>query len=125
MVNSDSSLPSELQQKSDNFLHFVRLSIEDMLKIINNLAAYKAHVGNEIIIKMFKSCGSSVCRLLNIIYKSCLDRGKFRLEWKKAYVVPIHKKMIKSWQKIIVLPPCYLYLVKFLNVCSTILALIS
>ena len=125
MVNSDSSLPSELQKKTDNFLYFVRLSIEDMLKIINNLDAYKAHVGNEIIIKMFKSCGSSVCRPLKIIYKSCLDRGKFRLEWKKAYVVPIHKKMINSWQKIIVLPPCYLYLVKFLNVCSTILALIS
>ena len=34
---------------------------------INNLDANKAHGHDEISIRMFKSCGSSVCRPLQII----------------------------------------------------------
>ena len=32
------------------------------------------------------------CRPLNIIFKTCLRTDKFPLEWKKANIVPIHKK---------------------------------
>ena len=41
---------------------------------------------------MLKKCGFSVTRPLGIIYKTCFDRGKFAHEWKKANVVPVHKK---------------------------------
>ena len=37
-------------------------------------------------------CGDSICRPLNITFKTCLRTGKFPLEWKKAKVVQIHKK---------------------------------
>ena len=59
---------------------------------------------------MLKICGFSVCRLLQIIYKSCLDRGKFPQEWKKANVVPVHKKndkqLVKNYHPISLLPIC-------------------
>ena len=50
----------------------------------------------------------SVCRPLQIIYKSCLDKGKFPQEWKKANVVPVHKKndkqLVENYRHISLLP---------------------
>ena len=43
-------------------------------------------------IRMIKLCGESIWRPLNIIFKLCLNTGKFPLEWMKGNVVPIHKK---------------------------------
>ena len=63
---------------------------------INNLDSNKSHGHDEISIKMSKLCGFSVFRPLQIIYKSCLDRGKFPRQWKKANIISVHKKMIKS-----------------------------
>ena len=58
---------------------------------------------------MLKICGSSVCRPLQIIYESYLDRGKFPQEWKKANV-PVHKKndkqLVKNYRPISLLPTC-------------------
>ena len=89
-MSSDSSLPSEIIKKMDNSLYSVRFSTEDILQIINNLDSNKAHGHNEISTTMLKICGSFICRHLQIIYKSCLDKGKFPQEWKKANVVPVH-----------------------------------
>ena len=35
-----------------------------------------------------------------MIFKSCLRTGKFPLEWKKATIVPIHKKSISKLLKL-------------------------
>ena len=77
LINSDSSLPCEIIKKTNNCLYSVRFSTEDTLQIINNLDSNKAHGDDEISIRIMKICGSSVCRPLQIIYKSCLDRGAF------------------------------------------------
>ena len=74
--NSDSSFPSKIISKTDNSLYSVKVSTENMLQIINKLDSNKAHGHDEISIRTLKICGSSVCRLLQIIYKPCLDRGK-------------------------------------------------
>ena len=36
-------------------------------------------------------CGDSICRPLNIIFKTCLHTGKME-KWKNANIVPIHEK---------------------------------
>ena len=50
------------------------------------------------------------CRSLQIIYNSCLDRGKFPQEWKKAKAVPVRKKndkqLVKNYRPISLLPMC-------------------
>ena len=43
-------------------------------------------------IRMLKLCDKSIYKPLNIIFKSCLTQHIFPSEWKKANVVPIHKK---------------------------------
>ena len=110
LINSDSSLPCEIIKKTNNSLYSVRFSTKDILQIINNLDSNKAHGHDEISIKMLQICGSSICRPLQIIYKSCLDRGKFPQEWKKANVAPVHKKndkqLVKNYRPISLLPIC-------------------
>ena len=46
---------------------------------------------------MLKICGPSICKPLDISFKSCLESGIFPLQWKKANVVPVHEK---KWQTI-------------------------
>ena len=52
----------------------------------------------------------STWKLLEIIFKSCLESGIFPLEWKKANVVPVHKKSDKqsqaNYRPISLLPMC-------------------
>ena len=43
-------------------------------------------------IRMLKICGDSICKPLELIFKTCLGNGRFSKEWEKANVVPIHKK---------------------------------
>ena len=45
-----------------------------------------------IIIWMIKICDASIYKPLELIFRSCLENGKFPTEWKKANVVPAHKK---------------------------------
>ena len=43
-------------------------------------------------IRMLKICGDSIYKPLQLIFRSCIENGKFPPDWKKANVVPVHKK---------------------------------
>ena len=70
----------------------INFSNNDILKIIRNLDPNKAHGHDLISIRMVKICHNSVCKLLKLIFQSCLESSKFPSKWKKLNVVPIHKK---------------------------------
>ena len=59
---------------------------------------------------MLKLCGEAICRPLNIIFKTCLNAGKFPSEWKKGNVIPTHKKddkrNVKNYRPGSLLPIC-------------------
>ena len=62
-------------------------------------------------IRILKLCDKSICKPLNIIFKSCLTQGIFPSEWKKANFVPIHKKKndkqcVKNYRPVSLLPVC-------------------
>ena len=46
-------------------------------------------------IPMLKICGDLILKPLGLIFKSCLENGKFPIKWKKANVVPVLKKKKK------------------------------
>ena len=57
---------------------------------------------------MVKLCDPSLCKPLELIFKLCLESGKFPLEWKKANVLPAYKKgdkqLLKNYRPISLLP---------------------
>ena len=79
-------------QKIIESLSTINFSTDDILKIVRNLDPNKAHRHDKISIRMIKICDTSICKPLKLIFQSCLKSGKFSAEWKKANVVPVHKK---------------------------------
>ena len=49
---------------------------------------------------MIKICSSSICKLPELIFRFCIIIGTFSSVWKKANVVPVHKKVINKFQNI-------------------------
>ena len=74
-----------------------RLLKKDMEPVIQNLDSNKGHGHDMISIPMLKKCGKSITKPLLIIYKKRLEKGCFPNEWNQANVVPVHKKMTKSY----------------------------
>ena len=52
----------------------------------------------------------SICKPLDLNLQSCIKQGKFPTEWKKANVVPVHKKedkqILKNYRPVSLLPIC-------------------
>ena len=108
IVSNNSELPVTLTRKTHESLSTIDFSTDDILKIIRNLDPNKAHGHDMISIRMIKICDTSICRPLKLIFQACLESGKFPNEWKKANVVPVHKKgdkqILKNYRPISLLP---------------------
>ena len=83
--------------KTRGSLSTIRFTSDDILKIIKNLDPNKAQGHDMISIRKVKLCDASLCKQTELIFKSCLESGKFPLEWKKANVVPNIKKEISNY----------------------------
>ena len=116
LLNNSSVLPNNLAKLTNKSLDTVNFSTDDISKIINNLDPNKAHGHDMLSIRMIKLCGNSICKPLSIIFNDCLKEGKFPSDWKKAHVVPVHKKGDKQCLKIIDLFPYFQYAAKYLSV---------
>ena len=91
----------------------------------NSQDSNKNHGHDMISIRMLKLYGVAISRHLNIIFKTCLNTGKFPSEWKKSNVVPIYKKdskrNVKNYRPVSLLPICS----KILNASFITLSMIS
>ena len=92
LMNNSSKLSSTFLKRTDKFILSISFSSNDIARIIRDLDPNKAHDHDMISIRMIKSCGESISKRLEIIFKSCVEKGQFLNEWKKANVVPVHKK---------------------------------
>ena len=95
LINTNSDLPSVLSKKTHKLLPTIHFTSDDILKIIKNFDPNKVH-DNDISIWIIKICDGSICKPLQLIFRSCLENGKFPAEWKKAHVVPVHKKGVEQ-----------------------------
>ena len=85
-------LTSNLPQLTNKWLDSIYFSGSDIGKIISHLDPNKAHGQDMLSIWMIKLCGNSICKPVSIIFNDGLNEVKFPHEWKKANVVPLHKK---------------------------------
>ncbi len=72
------------------------ISDEKILNIIRSLNPNKAHGWDEISVRMIKICDVALLPPLKLLFESCMRHGVFPEVWKKANVVPIHKKNSKN-----------------------------
>ena len=108
MLRNKSELPATPSKKASESITTIDFSNNDILKIIRNLDPNKAHGHDMSSMRIVKICDDSICKSLKLIFKSCLESGKFPSEWKKTNVVPIHKKgdkqILKNYRPISLLP---------------------
>ena len=80
----------QLFQGRHELLWTIYFRSDDVLKIIKNIDPSKAH-GHDISIWIIKICDVPFCKLLELIFRSCFENGKFPTEWKKFNAVAAHK----------------------------------
>ena len=97
IIDNGSEIPLFLHSKANKVLSNITFTEKDIEKLIQNLDSNKAHGHDMISIRMLKTCGKSIIKPLLITYKICLEKCCFPNEWKKANVVPVHKKMTNSY----------------------------
>ena len=96
ILQNGSTLQTNLAPRTDQSLTSINPSQDDILKIIQNLSTNKSNGSGKISIRLIKIRGNSLCKPLELIFKSCVTKGEFTSEWKKAYVVPGHKKLVSN-----------------------------
>ena len=109
LVENSSKLPTDSSKRTNNLLSTISFTKDDIANIIKNLNPNKAHGFDMISIRMLKICGDSILKPLELIFKSCIESGKFPIEWKKANV-PVHrnnnKQLIENCHPVSLLPVC-------------------
>ena len=77
LVNNNSELFPIRTKKMFQSLSTVEFSTNDIVKIIKNLSPRKPHGHDVISIQMLKNCDESIWKPLGIIFRSCVQNGKF------------------------------------------------
>ena len=111
LIPSSSSLPDVIfEPLSNSSLSSFTVDADMLLNLIRSLDVNKSHGSDKISVRMLKICDSSIIKPLTIIFNSSLKSGVFPSAWKKANIIPIHKKgdkmNIKNYRPISLLPIC-------------------
>ena len=80
LINTSSLLPSALFKRTENVIFSTNFSSDDIAKMIQKLDLNKAHGHDMISIHMFKIFGNSIYKPLQLIFRSCIENGKFSSE---------------------------------------------
>ena len=94
-VDTDSTLPNPPSTDPQFKIENITLNESKVKLILKLLNPNKSQGWDNVSIRMIKMCGPDLAKPLVIIYKNCLAKGVFPSIWKKANVLPIHKKDIK------------------------------
>ena len=109
LISNGSVLSNSSNSVSNVSLSSIHFEDQDILKIICSVNN-KAYGYDDISIRLWKLCDSSIVRPLSIIFKNCLQTGAFPNNWKKSNVVPIHKKsdkqLLQNYHPVSLLPVC-------------------
>ena len=88
----------------------VSITEDKIVKIIRKLNSNKAHRCDYMSISILKICDTAIAERLKLIYEKCLDTGQYPRLWKKAIIVPSHKKnshqTLTNYRTISLLPIC-------------------
>ena len=115
LINNKSQLSWTLSYKTNERLSKVKITDDDIIKIIAKLDPNKVHGHDKISIRMIKMCSTSICKPLSLIFNHYIDNGIYLYQWKKANVMPIHRKDYKKPWKTVAQCLYFEFTVKFLK----------
>ena len=99
LTNNESGLPNFVF-RCNSSLSDVEITGEKIfLSIMRSLDPPKAHGFDDLSINMIKICDIEIVKALYLIYMKCLETGRFPSSWKKANVLPIHRKESRQLKK--------------------------
>ena len=80
-------------------LESVTISGSGILKTIRSLDINKAHGHDKISVRMMKICDDAIVEPLKMLFVNSVNQALFPSRWKKANVIPVHKKNKKKKKK--------------------------
>ena len=98
ILPTGSTLPTS-QPRPTFFPQDVNIDKEEILKIIRSLDSNKAHSCDKVSIVMIKICDASSFDPLCMIYEKGLEKGVYPSIWKRANIIPVHKKNSRQCKK--------------------------
>ena len=90
VVNS-SVFPDKLYLPASS-LESITISGSYILKTIRSLDINKAHGHDDISVRMMKICDDAIVERLKMLFVNSVNQTVFPSRWKKANVIPVHKK---------------------------------
>lgn len=90
-VDNDYNFREYLSQKVSDSFEYHDITLNETNKIINNLKEFKATF-DEIPLRIFKLCPSSILSQLTNLLNECIKSGIMPAVLKKSKIIPIHKK---------------------------------
>ena len=108
LVQNTSTLPV-FNSKTNNRLKSFEINENDLLLIIQNLNANKAHGWDGKSIRMIRSCRKSIALPLKLLFKTILEEGTFPEDWKKVMLYLYTKKVQESDKKLSTYRPIELF----------------
>ena len=78
--------------KPQNRISDIEIKEDDIRFIIKNVNPKKAHGWDDVSIHMIQLCGKSIVKTAKYLFESSLTAGAFPEDWKKANIIPVHKK---------------------------------
>ena len=87
-------LPAKISYMTKDRIKTLCFGKSDVIKLIKDVSKAYGHDG--ISVKMIKICAESIAHPITLIFQNSLVAGIFfASDWKKANIVPIHKKKKK------------------------------
>ena len=105
---NDSKSPENQIYIAETILSSFNIEDEVISKITNTLDINKAHGHDEVSTRILRLGDKSIVKSLSIMFNNCKLKNTFPNLWRKANVVPIHKKgekdLIKNYRPVSLLP---------------------
>ena len=110
LVSNNSVLPHEFTYMMEERIQSIIFSESDVIKIIRTFDVNTVHDHDNISVTMIKLCINSVAHPLTLIIQNFMAAGTFPTQWKRANIVPIHKKndkqIVSNYRPVSLLPIC-------------------
>ena len=109
-ISTDSSIPSSVNLATNEAVITVNFDEQLISKLIVALNPNKAHGHDGLSIRMLQMGSSNGISKSLSIFRNCLKAAYFLTAWKKANVVPVHKKgnkqILSNYRPVSLLPIC-------------------